>query len=156
MKHPLAQTPLRRPISHISPADLPIFDSLEDCVKPTGLSHTSTEFAPTGGICVIMAVIQSRSNKHSIASIGSISSLYMNRQSMLFRELEILLDLTPRTFRFEPACPSTRAPRSDLPMGTSERHRSSRVTHLLLGLRHDPRRPLETRHFRLWHVSSAR
>jgi hypothetical protein len=41
---------------------------------------------------------QRASNKLSIASNRSSDGLYNNRQSMLFRELEILLELTPSTF----------------------------------------------------------
>ncbi|KAH7378721.1 hypothetical protein BKA66DRAFT_420992 [Pyrenochaeta sp. MPI-SDFR-AT-0127] len=45
-----------------------------------------------------MALIQRASKKLSIASNGSLDEAYTNRQSQLFRELEILLELTPSTF----------------------------------------------------------
>ena len=45
-----------------------------------------------------MAMVQRASNTFSIGSTGSMDDLYINRQSQLFRELEVLLKLTPRTF----------------------------------------------------------
>lgn len=42
--------------------------------------------------------MQRTSKKLSIASTGSLDEAYTNRQSQLFRELEILLELTPSTF----------------------------------------------------------
>lgn len=47
-----------------------------------------------------MAMIQRRSDssKLSIASNSSLDGLYASRQSQLFRELEVLLELTPSTF----------------------------------------------------------
>jgi hypothetical protein len=45
-----------------------------------------------------MATVQRASNKLSISSNRSSDGLYKHRQSMLFRELEILLELTPSTF----------------------------------------------------------
>lgn len=38
------------------------------------------------------------SKKWSVASSGSFNGLYINRQSQLFRDLEVLLELTPSTF----------------------------------------------------------
>jgi hypothetical protein len=43
-------------------------------------------------------VHESGSNKLSFASTGSFDDLYISRQSQLFRDLELLLELTPRTF----------------------------------------------------------
>lgn len=47
-----------------------------------------------------MATVQRRSGSKnlSIASNGSLDELYTSRQSQLFRELEVLLELTPSTF----------------------------------------------------------
>lgn len=45
-----------------------------------------------------MATLHRSSNKLSIASNGSFDELYINRQSQLFRDLEVLLELTPSTF----------------------------------------------------------
>ncbi|OAK95136.1 hypothetical protein IQ06DRAFT_297997 [Phaeosphaeriaceae sp. SRC1lsM3a] len=47
-----------------------------------------------------MAMVQRRSGTKnlSIASNGSLDDLYAHRQSQLFRELEVLLELTPSTF----------------------------------------------------------
>ncbi|KAH7393988.1 hypothetical protein DE146DRAFT_113854 [Phaeosphaeria sp. MPI-PUGE-AT-0046c] len=47
-----------------------------------------------------MAMVQRRSGAKnlSIASNGSLDDLYAHRQSQLFRELEVLLELTPSTF----------------------------------------------------------
>jgi hypothetical protein len=47
-----------------------------------------------------MAKVQRRSESKnlSIASNGSLDELYTSRQSQLFRELEVLLELTPSTF----------------------------------------------------------
>ncbi|CAO2656073.1 Nn.00g048760.m01.CDS01 [Neocucurbitaria sp. VM-36] len=45
-----------------------------------------------------MAMVHRQSKKLSVASNGSLDELYPNRQSQLFRELEILLELKPSTF----------------------------------------------------------
>ena len=45
-----------------------------------------------------MAMVQRSSKNLSIASNGSFDELYINRQSQLFRDLEVLLELTPSTF----------------------------------------------------------
>jgi hypothetical protein len=41
---------------------------------------------------------QSGGKNLSVASNGSFDELYMHRQSQLFRDLEVLLELTPSTF----------------------------------------------------------
>ncbi|KAF1843629.1 uncharacterized protein K460DRAFT_148499 [Cucurbitaria berberidis CBS 394.84] len=45
-----------------------------------------------------MAMAQRKNKNLSIASIDSIDEPYPNRQSQLYRELEVLLELTPSTF----------------------------------------------------------
>lgn len=46
-----------------------------------------------------MSIVLRASKKLSTGSTGSFDELYMNRQSQLFRDLEVLLELPPSTFK---------------------------------------------------------